>query len=154
MNNTEMTTDLIDRIEEALNSTPAYDLFDDIYEIISSHQGDYSALVLYDTEKSEIIVEPISDGSVLHPDDPRILLSTIPGLSYPDVGLEDSDLFSDEELEELESLVNGEDAFLSLHPYPDFHERCYDGHYFYFVENGGWNDTVKNMLGVLRGKIQ
>lgn len=153
MNTINIDTDLIDRIEEASKLQPAEDLFPEIEKIITSANGHYSALVFFYVEMNKIVVEPLSRNSVLSPDNHKIMLASIDGYSYQDEGLMIDDLFSDDEIAELEDLDDDLPAFFARHPHPTYSERIEDAHYFYFVEKGGWDRVVKDAIQRIKGFI-
>lgn len=146
-------TGLIERIEEALRSTKSWKIFDEIEDILTSGQGQYCADVLYDDEKNKIVIESMNRNSLRDRTDPRVLLMSIPGYDYPSQGLEDQDLFSDDELDELEELDNDQDEFFLLYPHPGYLARCYEAHRFYFVEDGGFDRAAEEAIQRIKGII-
>lgn len=146
-------TELIERIEEALRLTKSWNIFDEIEDILTSGQGQYCADVLYDDEKNKIVIESMNRNSLRDRTDPRVLLMSIPGYDYPSQGLDILDLFSDDEIDELEELDNDEDEFFLRHPHPDFWTRCEEAHRFYFVEDGGFDRAAEEAIQRIKGII-
>lgn len=81
-----------DNILSALMELGADDLFNRIYETITSY---YDALVWYNPETQQIDVEPVPNGNYPHPDEQRILIHREQVWNSCDDGLDGKDPHAD-----------------------------------------------------------
>lgn len=133
--------EIYDKICKALESNGGGpELFDRIDETRTSY---YDALVWYNPETQKIEVEPVPQGNYPYPDEQRILLHREKAWSSCDDGLEDRDMYTDEELSIADAEFGGDIAlFLASEKNQGetLEARAEDARRYYFLES--WGETV------------
>lgn len=140
----KMTEAIRDSIMSQINQIGDYELCE---QILEAHSDYYDAIVVYDFNNNEVRIESMPHNNVFGYDSPILILDRIEACPI-DNGFENSDLFTDEELNLIDSKYDGNrELFFADNPEPSYRERCENAWYFYFDKNYySWLDGIRNDL--------